>query len=163
MMKKYVFRIIVITLVILLGTHYSSFVEAKNETNKSNKKNTTTQDTDITIDTDITSNEFTQEFSPHGEVPEMAISFINPIINISNKIFGILQIFGGLLTIVSIAFLGFNKILSADADFTGEFGMHNPHRQIKLVKVMRGIVIGAIILFTSSTIVRIIFDVFLYR
>lgn len=152
-MKKCIFRILIITFLIICGTHYSSYVKAENNVE---------EDESITINTDILSEDFVNDFSPKGKVSKTTGVFLDTIIELTNRVLRFLQIIGGLATVLSVAFFGFNTLLSAEPDLTDDFrNAHNPQRNVDILRTARSVMIGAIILFSGSTIVRLVFNIFI--
>ena len=121
------------------------------------------------IDTSITSDNFANQFNPSNKVQGVSASIANPIvnfmINIANPILGVVQVIGGILTIVSIAVYGFKSIVSTDSDIAHDlFGKampakDSPEYKISTIRFLKGLLIGSFLLFTSATIVRAVMKV----
>lgn len=151
-MKKYIIKefILIMIFVLMIGTQYASL--AAN-----------------TIDTDIRSNTFLDEFSPikedsdSEEVNAVAVPLIDAVIAIVNPILAIVQVIGGFASVISIAFFGFKNILSAGGGLSRDLGIggegEQPKERMKLFASGRAVIIGSLLLLTSSTIVRIVFKI----
>lgn len=114
--------------------------------------------------TDIYSNEFLDEFDPtKQQIGTLEEPVVNAIVNIVNPILGFLQIIGGIGAVISIAFYGFKHILGADPGMARDLGMPindkgSPNIRIELYNWARVMLIGSLILFFSSTLVRIVYS-----
>ena len=102
---------------LVFSSHYSSFAESKNTTNKSDDEN---------IYTDITGNTFIEDLKPDNlnETPEkLSTPFVNLIQNVVNHVLGVVQVIGGILTVVSIALFGLGMLLSGNEHLAGDLGL----------------------------------------
>lgn len=102
---------------LVFSSHYSSFAASKNTTKKSNDK---------TIDTDITGNTFIEDLKPdnlNGTPEKLSTPFVNLIHNVVNPILGVVQVIGGILTVVSIALFGLGMLLSGNEHLAGDLGL----------------------------------------
>lgn len=123
----------------------------------------------LAVNTNITSNEFIEEFNPNKEVDgtgnDLSQSLSSPIMNaivaITNPILGALQIIGGFVAVLSIAFFGFKQVFSADPRWGKELGFDTRYHQtrLELEALARVLIIGSVILFSSATLVRIVFKI----
>lgn len=145
-MKRYIIKlfILVILFILIIGTPNSIYAKK--------------------INTDITSDSFKEQFDPLDENPStttetIAKPLMNSIVEIVNSILGVIQVIGGILSIVSIAVLGFSKILSSDEGLSKDLGINAPNARKKLLDQGRLLIIGSILLFFSATFVRIVFKV----
>ena len=125
------------------------------------------------IDTDIMSNSFTEQFNPKNDGGNsISRKFIALILIIVPPILTILQILGGVLLVISVAIAGFKGILGSGESVAEELGLFmrdskndygNTITGVEklnkgmLTKIIRKMVIGSIILFGSSTIVKIVY------
>ena len=124
---------------------------------------------------DITSDEFVDQFNPKnvgGEtISDPAINVMIPVIN---RILGIIQILGAIILVVSIALAGINGVLSSEDSLAEDLGISlgknineygNQLDGVKqlnksaLSKIIRRGILGSAILFFSSTIVKIVFNI----
>ncbi len=153
-MKKYIFGSIVLILlyILLVGSHYSTYASSGEKES---------------IDLTINSDEFFETYNPQKELSNEANQitepFINIILEIVNKALAFLQVFGGLLTIISVAIYGFRLFLNANPKLADDLGFNTNLRgdQIKnLQDFGRSLLIGSILLFASTTLVRFVFSVF---
>ena len=136
--------------------------QEQREEQKNNKKSTTK-----TIDTDITSDNFLNEFDPNkkasGAVNNLSSSFIDLIVTVVNKILGIIQQLGGLLSIVSVAIFGFALVISGNEKLAGDLNLNiagKPRGKKELMDFSRSMLIGSVLLFSSATLVRFVFKIF---
>ena len=124
------------------------------------------------ISTDITSNDFVEQFDPNQPNQSKTVTAIqNPIIStiiqIANPILSIIQIIGALLSVVSVAFFGFSLIVSVNpelmSDIGVDFGMgdKSPDAKKKMLNFGRHMLIGSVLLFSSVSVVKIVFKIFL--
>lgn len=149
---------------LVFSSHYSSFAASKNTTKKSNDK---------TIDTDITGNTFIEDLKPdnlNGTPEKLSTPFVNLIHNVVNPILGVVQVIGGILTVVSIALFGLGMLLSGNEHLAGDLGLRmmgdhgghggGPDAKVELLNFGRALLIGAVLLFCSATIVKFVFYIF---
>lgn len=148
-MKRYVIKMLttILLLIILINAPHSNLAAS-------------------TLNTNITGESFYKTFNPNKKqsATEKMWSepFINLITTIVNPILGIIQIIGGIIMVLSIAFYGFQNILSADIGLSSDFGMNvRPRNRARYLATIRLLMIGSIILFMSTTIVKIVFKFFL--
>lgn len=123
------------------------------------------------ISTKITSEEFLTEFDPNKStgIDDLTDPVTNTMQTVVNIALGIIQVIGVLLTAVSLVIFGYNRLLSANGQLAGEvMSSHGPHgfgdgpsTKMALLNHGRSMMIGSIILFSSTTIVRIIFNLFI--
>ena len=124
------------------------------------------------ISTDILSDDFVDEFKIDGDedegVSKMVDSVLDRVKPIINKVLTIIQVFGVILTIISVAFFGFSIIMTNGSEFLGPLaikgglmrgGKKTPSDQKQLRQWMWVVLIGAILLFMGSTIVKIVFNI----
>ena len=95
---------------------------------------------------------------------KLSTPFVNTITNIVYPVLGIVQAIGGILTIVSIAILGFGMILSGNEGLAKDLGMNfggvsGPEAKRKLLDFGRSLMIGSILMFSSATLVQFVFRV----
>ena len=98
-MKKMIISLIVIMTFLLTSTQLESLA-------------------DVTLNTDITSDNVIDQFNPSGELNDTQ-SWADPITNfiagnIANRILSIIQVIGGILTIISLALYGLFSIIKID-------------------------------------------------
>lgn len=155
-MKKCL-KVIVLILIfsLLISSHYSIFATDKEEI----------------IDTDITGSSFTAALNPDG-ISGIAEQLSNPFVkfihDVVNPILGFVQIIGGLLTVVSIALFGLGMLLTGNEHLSGELGLRmmggphggGPEAKLELLNFGRRLLIGAVLLFCSASIVKFVFYVF---
>lgn len=123
------------------------------------------------VDTSIiTGSTFTDEFNPNKQTSKEEETLTKPITKsittIVNKVLGIIQIIGGILTLISVAVFGFNRLISSDKALAADLGLKPAHGQspdtrVALLTYGRSMVIGSIFLFSSVTIVRFVFNIFM--
>ncbi len=144
-MKKMIISLIVIMMFFLTSTQIVSLA-------------------DVTLDTDITSNNIVKQFNPNGEDGDIQ-GWASPITNflvknISNKVLTIIQVIGGILTILAVALYGFISIVGVDQRLSNDLfgatlpGRESPNFRMNLQDVLRRVIIGSILLFASGTIVK---------
>ncbi len=119
----------------------------------------------------ITDDDFTSEFNPNNissndEANTIADPIVNSIISIVNPILSILQVLGVLLMAVSIGIFGYQRILSVGGGFTKDLGLtkaadQSPDVRIQMMNLGRGLLIGSIILFSSTTITKLVLGFFM--
>lgn len=126
---------------------------------------------DKTINTKITGGSFIKSLNPDG-ISGKAETWSNPFVNfihsVVNPILGFVQIIGGILTVVSIALFGLGMVLSGNEHLSGELGLRmggshgggGPEAKMELLNFGRRLLIGAVLLFCSATIVKFVFYVF---
>ena len=146
-MKRYIIGIFILTIlfILVIGTPNSNYAKK--------------------INTDITSNSFKEQFDPLDENPStttetIANPLMNSIVEIVNSILGVIQVIGGVLTIISIAFIGFSKVISIDSGLAKDLGLNAPNARKSLLDHGRLIIVGSILLFFSATFVRLVFALF---
>lgn len=159
-------------------TNKKKTTKKKTETKKEEKQ--TTETVEVTpktpvekIDTSITSDSnFANEFNPQnvelddGSVTStIAKPVTNAVVSVVNIALGVIQTLGGLLMIVSIAIFGFYMVamshgpLAADLGIGGKRGNMGDSK-VALLNFGRSLLIGSVLLFLSSTIVRFVFNIF---
>ncbi len=153
---------------IISSTHYSCFATQQIKIAKGN---------DV-IDTKITSNSFIRDLSPdglNGTAEQISTPFVSFIHQIVNPILGVVQIIGGVLTVISIAIFGFNMLLGGNSELANDIalghgiGMHGekggpkegPGAKKEMLDFGRSLLIGAVLLFCSATIVKFVFSIFM--
>ncbi len=121
---------------------------------------------DGNVSTKIMDNGFIEEFKPgNGGNDSIANTVLDQIIPIINKILGIVQVIGVILMVISIAFFGFKIIMSNNSELLGPLGLNGglsrgdktPGDNAQIRHWMWLVLIGSVLLFMSSTIVRIVF------
>ena len=148
-MRKYVFLITILTIIfmLLIGTYYSCLASDKYDITGDRFKN----------EWNIKNDQGNQEiYIKTGSEP-----FMNLITFIINKVLGIIQIFAGLLMVLCIAFTGFNMLLTSNHVLASEIGLHAKNVPVlkRLQDFNRHLLTGTVLVFFSTTIVRIAFDV----
>ena len=154
-MKKYLMKILIlVVLCIFVFTPNYSFVEG----------------TEKTFDIDIMDKNMTDKFNPNKndtsnqDEEEMTRPITKTIKEIVNKTLGILQVFGAFIMVISIAFFGFSFVISGNEGLSKDLGIGRaggPNAKIKLLDFGRGLLIGSFLLFSSTTLVRFVFNIFL--
>ena len=126
-------------------------------------------DKKVTIDTDITSDKFLDEYNPNnrsketGAVGKLSSPIIKFIVTIVNKLVGVIQLIGGLLSIVSVAIFGFALVVSGNGDLAADLNLNiagKPRGKKELLDFGRSMLIGSVLLFSSATLVRFVFNIF---
>ena len=124
---------------LILGLHYSTFA----------------------IDTDITSDAFIRSMNPNSPGSRgntMFAPFISLIKTVVNNLMKIIQVIGGFLMVVSFAIMGFGLIASGNGPLSKDLGiMNTPNARETLMKYGRNLLIGSVLLFSSSTIVLFVY------
>ena len=132
----------------------------------------TDKDEEATIDTSITGDSFTKALNPDGisgTAEQLSNPFVKFIHQVVNPILGFIQIIGGILTVVSIALFGFGMLLTGNEHLSGELGLRmmggphgggGPEAKLELLNFGRRLLIGAVLLFCSASIVIFVFYVF---
>lgn len=125
---------------------------------------------DKTIDTSITSEGFIKSLNPNGlsgEAEEWSNPFVKFIHSVVNPILGFVQVIGGILTVISIALFGLGMLLSGNEHLAGELGLKiggahggGPEAKLELLNFGRRLLIGAVLLLFSASIVKFVFYVF---
>ena len=115
------------------------------------------------LDTSITGSGFTSAMDPSrggGASGTIEKPLIDTIIAVINPLLRVAQIIGGLLMIVSIAMYGINMLLATET-FFGDIIKVRPNAQnmVELKKIGKFLLIGSILLFSSTSIVRIVFRI----
>ena len=146
MEKKWIFLIINILIILVFSTFFTTSVNAAN--------------------TKITSEKFANEFNPTKEDGgEISGVFTNNILKITNIVLGILQTIGVIIGVLSIAIFGYNRILSANENIGNTIGMttasNSANTRVAMMNLARNMLIGSVLLFSSITLVRIVFNIFL--
>lgn len=156
-MKKNLLKIGILTILVILIISSHDSILAKGDE----------------IDTGITSDSnFANEFNPQkididgkSAVGKMSKPFTNAITGIVNPILGVIQTIGGLLMIVSIAVFGFYMVVMSHGPLAQDLGIggprgNGPEAKINLLNFGRSLLIGSVLLFTSATLVRFVFNLF---
>ena len=124
------------------------------------------------VDTSIISDNFVSDLNPdglNGTAEELSTPVVRFIHRIVNPILGFVQVIGGILTIVSVAMFGFGLFLNGDDKLAPDLGLGlerrprpkgGPEARWELLDFGRSVLIGAVLLFSSATIVKFIFAVF---
>ena len=127
-----------------------------------------------TIETDILNPNFTNEFDPSKDADEgLTGPFTKIIVSVASRILTILQIIGGIIFVISLAMAGLNGIFSAHSGIAADLNLNvgkttnDYNKEIMgslnkeaLSKIIRRSAIGSIFLFSSTTIVKIVFNLF---
>lgn len=119
------------------------------------------------INLDITSKQFSEEFKPgkkdSATTNALSSPFINTIIQVVNPVLGIIQVFGAILSVVSIALFGITMVLSSTNFFSAIFNIpdENPNARASMLEYLRYLIIGSVLLTASVTIVRVVFKLFM--
>ena len=127
-----------------------------------------------TIETDILNPNFTNEFDPSKDADEgLTGPFTKIIVKVANRILTILQILGGIIFVISLAMAGLNGIFSAHSGIADDLNLNvgkttnDYNKEIMgslnkgaLSRIIRRSAIGSIFLFSSTTIVKIVFHLF---
>ena len=143
----------------------------KKDTKKeeSSTKTTSTEEKTVdTIDTSIKTNSgFADEFNPqNGDAEdELTKPFTGAIVDITNIALKVIQTIGGLLMIVSIAIYGFYMVTMSHGPLAQDLGIGGKRgnmadAKIGLINFGRGLLIGSVLLFSSATLVRFVFNIF---
>ena len=122
---------------------------------------------------DITSNDFKNEWNPTATNQGYLVNngadkpITDLIVFIVNKVLGLIQMVSGILMVVCITFTGFKMILGSNPDVANEIGIDvfgesgkNPEVKKRVLDNIRRLLIGSIFAFSSTTLVRIAFDLF---
>lgn len=112
---------------LVFSSHYSCF--AKQETitgeDKGMKKQSTKSDPNE-IDTNIIGDNFIKDLKPDnldGPAEQLSTPFVELIQNVVNPVLGVVQVIGGILTVVSIALFGLGMLLSGNEHLAGDLGL----------------------------------------
>ena len=135
----------------------------KNNNKKSDKKSDTTETAVQTIDTSITSDQFVSDLDPNkvsGEPKSMSTTVINFLQKIIKPVLGIIQAIGGFIMIVSLGIYGYGLLLSGNNGLAKDLGIKNPHNVAGIKNFGRSILIGSVLLFFSTIIVKFVFQIF---
>ena len=135
----------------------------KNNNKKSDKKSDTTETAVQTIDTSITSDQFVSDLDPNkvsGEPKSMSTTVINFLQKIIKPVLGIIQAIGGFIMIVSLGIYGYGLLLSGNNGLAKDLGIKNPHNVAGIKNFGRSILIGSVLLFFSTMIVKFVFQIF---
>ena len=95
---------------LVFSSHYSCFAKSTEEN----------------IDTDITGNTFIEDLKPdnlNGAAEKLSTPFVDLIHNVVNPVLGVVQVIGGILTVVSIALFGLGMLLSGNEHLAGDLGL----------------------------------------
>lgn len=134
------------------------------------KPNTSTE-----VNVDFLSDDFANQFDANNDDGSaMSKPITDLIVTIVNHILVILQILGAVILVLSIAIFGINSVLSADKGVAKTLGLYltldkndygkdisSTISKSDLLDSMRSAIIGSFILFMSSTIVKIVFGIFM--
>ncbi len=135
----------------------------KNNNKKSDKKSDTTETAVQTIDTSITSDQFVSDLDPNkvsDEPKSMSTTVINFLQKIIKPVLGIIQAIGGFIMIVSLGIYGYGLLLSGNNGLAKDLGIKNPHNVAGIKNFGRSILIGSVLLFFSTMIVKFVFQIF---
>ena len=116
------------------------------------------------VNVNIMDDGFIDEFNPNDstEIDTITDPITGTMVAIIKRVLGILQVVGALLSVLSIAFFGYNRLLSANESMGRElgFGPHGPGQSPDTKRSMmdfsRSMLIGSLLLFSSVTIVNIV-------
>lgn len=86
--------------------------------------------------------------------------FSNTIQALVNPILGLLQVLGGILLVVSIAIFGLLTVAGVDGGTIIE-SLGGPKAKIQVREAARLVIIGSALLFSGSTIVKIVMNIFI--
>lgn len=120
------------------------------------------------LNLNITSDEFKNEFKPKkketGIAGDLASPFVNTIIQVVNPILGIIQFLGIVTSVISISFFGLIMIASnAGTDVLSgilpTLDASSPEGMERLKKFAKNFVIGSVFLMSSTTIVKLFFNI----
>lgn len=158
-MKRNFFKILILLLIciIVIGTPHSSLADNSKSDNSSSKG--------TTIDTDITTDNFT-EFNPNksnGKINQMTDPFVNVITPVVQKVLGLLKLFSGFIMVISLALFGLYRVLAANPELTRDLGITSivPKNTKILMDAGRAVIIGSILVFSSSSVVELVMNIFL--
>lgn len=130
------------------------------------------------INTKILDPNFTNEFDPNGNGGKFETytePFTNIIVKVVSRIMTILQVFGGIIFVISLAMAGLNGIFGVGEGLAEDLGLNmgktrtdagmeidavNKLNKGSISKIIRRSIIGSVILFSSTTIVKITFQIF---
>ena len=132
-------------------------------------------DTSTEVNVDFLSDDYAKQFdSNNDDGSAMSKPITDLIVTIVNHILVILQILGAVILVLSIAIFGINSVLSADKGVAKTLGLYltldkndygkdisSTISKSDLLDSMRSAIIGSFILFMSSTIVKIVFGIFM--
>ena len=165
--KLRVVIILSISLICSLSMHYYSYGVLVYNQRLDEKQVFEIENIKVAIDTKITSDKFLEQYDPHksvtGKVEKITSPVTTFITTIVNKILGILQQIGGLLSIVSVAMFGFALIVSGNGRLAGDLNLNiggKPQGKKELLDFSRSFLIGSVLLFSSATLVRVVFSIF---
>ena len=145
----------IIIIFLVLNSHYSCWA-ANNEA-------------DNELDTRITSDSFVTGLNPNGlsgTAEKLSTPLVKFIKKVTNPILGFIQIVGAILTVVSVAIFGFGLLLTGNEGIAQELGLHmmgqrgGPEAKMELIKFGRTMLIGSVLLFCSSSLVKFVFYAF---
>lgn len=148
-MKKYVIKslILVFISIFVIMPHFSYATEVN---------------LNIT-DTDAITNDFNpaNDSNPNNYTDPI----VNSIVAIVNRILWILQAFGGFVMVISLALFGYGLVLSGNKGLSKDLGTGkmagDVNTKYKLLDYGRGLLIGSVLLFSATTLVRLMFNVFM--
>ena len=127
---------------------------------------------DENIYTDITGDNFIEDLKPDnlsGAAENLSSPFVKLIHDVVNPILGVVQVIGGILTVISVAMFGLGMLLSGNDHLAGDLGLRmmggpggkgGPEAKLELLNFGRTLLIGAVLLFCSATIVKFVFYIF---
>lgn len=155
------------------GTGSNSTSNSSAGTNSAGSKG---QSNTVLVDTDILREDFANEFDPNSKTGGYNISqpVIKVIIPVVSRVLSILQIIGAIVLVLSLALAGFNGVLGAGDGFSEDLNLNvstsvneygNEVSGVQnltpgaLSKIIRRALIGSIILESSLTIVKIVFNI----
>ena len=134
---------------------------------------TITNEKEDTSKYSITSQSFMNNWNPVNSnqgafVEEGTKPITNLIVFIVNKVLGLIQIFSGILMVLCITYTGFNMILSIKSDVASDIGLNfvsmggekSPTLKKRVLDNIRRLLIGSILTFSSTTLVKIAFSLF---
>lgn len=168
-MKRYVKITIILSIIFIctLSMNYYSFCEdiQGKDQQKQEQIDIKKQEEDI-LDTDITSDNFIDSLDPSkmesnssgAKLSKPLVKFIKQIVQ---PILGFIQTIGGFLMIVALAMFGLGMLLSSNAELAEEFPITITPSGVKnMVKYGRQLLIGTVLLFFSTTLVKFVFQIF---
>lgn len=134
---------------LIFNTHYSCFASNK----------------DAEIDTSIMNDSFIKDLNPNGvsgAAEKISTPFVKIIHEVVSSVLGFVQLIGGILMVVSIAMFGLGLLLSGNQGLAGELGLRSgdPEARVELLNFGRRLLIGSVLLFSSSTLVKFVFNIF---
>lgn len=116
-------------------------------------------------------NSVAEDFDPTKGENEggLADKVLGQVAGIVNKVLGIIQIIGAILAVISIAYFGFQMIAGTNEQTMEALNIDTllqnkkdgPSAVYQIRKYMWRLLIGSILLFSGSTIVRIVYNLFM--